>query len=95
LRVQKAAETFAKLPAVSSATGPVEALRPFRYMGWPGAGRPKLAWDGTAEALALRRAPDRSEAVAAAASLSSGQALEFDRSLVITRLPGRARARVR
>lgn len=103
LRVQSAARSLQSAPLSARTSGPASQTSapfsiaassiPFRYEGWPGAGRPKLSWNGTAEALPLRAAPAQRAPVKARLPLSAGDPLEFDDSVVITLKPGRVRAR--
>ncbi|MFH2202091.1 MAG: HEAT repeat domain-containing protein [Elusimicrobiota bacterium] len=65
---------------------------PFLYAGWPGNGKPKLAWNGTADKLRLSPQPDRAAPATVAAALEPGAPIAFDDSVVITRAPGLVRA---
>ena len=65
----------------------------FRYEGWPGAGTPKLAWNGDKYSLLLRERPENAAPLTASLKLKAHMELNYDESVVITVSPGRAHAR--
>lgn len=105
LRIEKAALSFAPRapgspvsaprekprPAVVSADSEAASL-PFSYQGWPGAGAPKLAFNGAVSRLRLREKPDRASRVAAEAAPEKGVLIAYDDSVVVMLKPGRVRA---
>ncbi|PCI38284.1 MAG: hypothetical protein COB53_05025 [Elusimicrobia bacterium] len=93
LRIERAAAVFDRktpLPR-EKLSGPVTVL-PFRYEGWPGEGRPVLAWTGDGNALALKTEPRRNAQETHPLKVKTGQSVSFDASLVVMRSPGLARA---
>jgi HEAT repeat protein len=65
----------------------------FRYEGWPGAGTPKLAWNGDKHSLLLRERPENTAPLTASLKLKAHMELNYDESVVVTVSPGRAHAR--
>lgn len=78
-------------PSAPPVEPPAGAEKGFRFEGWPGSGRPKLAWSGGV--LPLRESPSRKARIVASARPKPGEPLVFDETLVITLAPGRVRAR--
>jgi len=92
-----AAPTMPPLPRPAPPPQNPDLARPptpalFRFHGWPGEGIPHFYWNGKEPALPLSAEPDPS-APTTPILLSTGVAVEYDDSVVLTRELGRAVAK--